>query len=178
MGDLSDIFGGSFNPDEHKEASLEPIPPGKYTVTIEESRLVPTKAGTGAYIELKLRVIGGPHAGRKVIGRLNIDNPSAKCREIGCGQLTSVCRALRRSKIDDTAELLNGVLDVYVKVEGAYNTVTSYSKNGEVSELPQEAVAQPQQPIAGKVPQQANDDAPVEEELPKTLTPWERQTAA
>ena len=49
-----------------------------------------TKAGTGQYLQLGFQILDGPHKGRKLWARLNLDNP---VRPIVCVDLNGVLDA-------------------------------------------------------------------------------------
>ncbi len=56
---------------------FEPVPAGKYNAVITDSVKKSTKAGTGKYLLLTLRIIDGLFKNRLVWSRLNLENPSA-----------------------------------------------------------------------------------------------------
>jgi hypothetical protein len=74
-----------FNPSEYvdtKTSTFDPLPNGTYSAMISNSDYKATKAGTGHYIELVIDIIDGPHAGRKLWERLNVDNPNKQAEDI------------------------------------------------------------------------------------------------
>lgn len=75
-------------------ASYEPLPAGWYKAVFTESMEKPTKAQTGSYLQLTVEVIEGEHQGRKVIERLNLNNPNSTAVEIAQRTLSSICRAI------------------------------------------------------------------------------------
>ena len=107
--DLPESTGGDFRP----------LPAGDYTVSIMSADLTPTKDGSGQYIKLKLSVLAPTHQGRIVFANLNIRNQSAKAEEIGRQQLGSILRAINLAAIEDTDQLIGGVMDVKVTVKAA-----------------------------------------------------------
>jgi len=96
-----------------------PLPAGLYTVSIASAELTPTKDGSGQYIKLKLNVIAPTHQGRTIFSNLNIRNQSAKAEEIGRQQLGSILRAINLAAIEDTDQLIGGVMDVKVTIKAA-----------------------------------------------------------
>lgn len=90
-----------------------------------------TKAGNGHYVELVLRILEGEFQGKKVWNRINIDNPSAKCVEIGCAQLAALGLALGIANLTTVQQLVNGVVIAHVKVDGEQNDVRTYSAAGQ-----------------------------------------------
>ena len=98
---------------------FEPLPAGLYTVSIASADLTPTKDGSGQYIKLKLNVIAPTHQGRTIFANLNIRNQSAKAEEIGRQQLGSILRAINLAAIEDTDQLIGGVMDVKVTIKAA-----------------------------------------------------------
>ena len=58
------------------QEKLGALPPGDYTVEITDSQQKTTKAGTGSYLELVLRVVEGTYERRQLWVRLNLDNPN------------------------------------------------------------------------------------------------------
>lgn len=128
MSDLQQIFGAGF--DTHSvepQSDFEVIPPGKYPVLIEKAVVKPTKKGDGHYVEITLSVLDGPCKNRKVWDRINIQNPSDKCVEIGLRQLAALGQAIHLAAIQDTAQLLNQVCIAHVKVKDEQNEVRTYS---------------------------------------------------
>ena len=96
-----------FNADEVEvvDDDFSPLPPGDYPVIVEDSEFRDTKAGDGKYLFLQLMVIDGQGKNRKLFDRLNLDNPNAQAVEISKKQLASLCRAMGKQKISDSAEL-------------------------------------------------------------------------
>jgi len=80
------------------ENSFDMIPNGWYRQVIEKAELKPTKAGTGSYISLQVRIQGqvdtGEHANRVVFGNINYTNPNPEAQDIGQRQLSALCHAI------------------------------------------------------------------------------------
>lgn len=62
--------------------SFDPIPAGTYPMNIIGAVTKDTKAGNGKFIELTLEVASGPHTGRRIWERLNVQNPNPTTQEI------------------------------------------------------------------------------------------------
>ena len=91
-------------PDDTSDG-YDPIPSGKYTAQILESRLVKTSSGNGHYLELTWQIAEGPYQRRLVWDHLNIDNPSANTVEIAKKDLAKICRAFGLEGFSDSSEL-------------------------------------------------------------------------
>lgn len=112
-------------------APRDPIPAGWYKAVIEATEEKPTKAQTGSYLQLTIQVIEGEHAGRKVIDRLNLNNPNATAVEIAQRTLSSICRAVGVMTPRDSADLMDKPMMVKVKVKPASG---DYSASNEVDD--------------------------------------------
>ncbi len=110
MADLSRYHGRQATNGTRYEA----LPPGEYPAVITSSQLKPTRRGDGHYLELTFRVIEGPHKGRLLWSRLNLDNPSPQAVEIAQGELSAICRAVGVMRPRDSIELHDIPLSVTV----------------------------------------------------------------
>jgi hypothetical protein len=98
-----------------------PLPTGEYRAQIVDSDLKPTKNNDGHYAELVFECMDAPHKGRKVWARLNLDNKNPKAVEIAQRDLSAICHAVGKLKINDTFELHNKPLIIrveFVKADG------------------------------------------------------------
>ena len=93
-----------------------PLPAGWYLVTIHSAELRLTKAGNGQFIKVRYDLVGGEHANRVVFGNLNTKNASEKAQEIGRQQLGELMRAIGLPTIQDTDQLVGGVLEIKLSV--------------------------------------------------------------
>ena len=159
---------------------FEPIPAGDYTAMITESEIKPTKAGTGAYLQLVWEIVDGVYQGRKLWQRINVQNQSQQAEEIGQRQLSNICHAVNMLQVQDSAELHNRPAIVKVKfvpADGQYNAkneITSCESLQGAVQQPQQ-VTQPQAvaPVATQ-PQPAQQQvAPAAAAAPAT-PPWKR----
>lgn len=96
-------------------AGFEPLPAGRYTAAITASEMKPTRAGTGSFLQLTIEVLDGPHRGRLLWARLNLDNPNATAVKIAKSELSAVCRAVGVMSPRDSAELHNLPLTIKVR---------------------------------------------------------------
>lgn len=104
--------------------SYDPIPAGWYKVVFTSAEEKPTKAQTGSYLQLSVEVIEGEHQGRKLVERLNLNNPNQTAVEIAQRTLSAICRAIGVMTPRDSSDLLNKPLMAKVAVkpaEGAYS---------------------------------------------------------
>ena len=169
MCDLSAIFGGSFN--THSVEPMQdyaPLPPGKYSVVIEEVDILPTKANTGHYIKVSMAVVGGEHNGRKLWDRINIDNPSEKCVEIGLRCLAALGQAIGLSEVKDSSQFLGCAVVAHVKIDGEYNSVRTYSAVPGQAQQTAASAATVTQTVQQQVAQQPSQSAPSRPSKP----PW------
>jgi hypothetical protein len=125
--------------------NFEPLPAGKYLAVITDSEEKPTKAGTGHYLQLTFEIMEGPHQGRNVWARLNLDNPNPKAVEIARAELSAVCRAVGVLAPTDSVELHNLPLVIHVKCKKREDTdeVTNEIRGYARRETPPAANSQP-----------------------------------
>ena len=110
MADLRGFDANTVEPND----SFDPLPNGDYLCIITASEMKPTKAGDGAFLELELQVLDGPHQGRKLWDRLNLNNANETAVRIARGALSSICRAVGIPQPQDSCELHD--LPLLVKV--------------------------------------------------------------
>lgn len=136
-GDLSNLFG---NAEGFDPMSVDPqtdypvIPPGDYPIEIQSATMVPTKAGTGNFLELKCVVLAPPPGkagldnvtGFKLTDRLNLDNPSQQASDIAVRSLSALCRSLGIQRIKNSQELVSGRCLACVKVKDGNNEIRTY----------------------------------------------------
>ena len=103
-------------------SSFEPLPTGKYLATITESEMKATKAGTGNYLALTFQVLDGPHKGRLLWARLNLDNPNTTAMQIARAELSAICRAVGVMAPKDSTELHNLPLVISVRCKKRTDT--------------------------------------------------------
>jgi len=128
MVDLNGFNANEIEPSR----SFDPLPPGKYTAVITGSEWKKTKSNNGAYLEFTFQIIEGPHAGRQLWDRLNLENPNQLAVKIAKSELSSICRAVGVLTPKDSVELHNIPLVVTVKQKTGpdgeiRNEITAYS---------------------------------------------------
>ena len=89
----------------------------------------PTKAGTGSYMQLTVEIIDGQHSGRKLIDRLNLNNPNKVAVDIAQRTLSSICRATGVMTPTDSQELHDKPMMVKVVIRPAQG---EYSASNEI----------------------------------------------
>ena len=129
MGDITAFFGGqAFDPATvEPQGDFELLPPGKYIVLIEKAEVQQTKAHNGHLLYLELKVLTGKNKDRKLFDRINIDNKSTVCVEIGMRCLSALAQAIGLQAVSDDSQLLNKTVVAHVKVKDGYNEVRTYS---------------------------------------------------
>jgi Protein of unknown function (DUF669) len=95
------------------------IPAGWYNVQIDQSELKPTKDASGAYLELRLAVLDGQYAGRKVFSRLNLRNNNPQAVEIAFKDLSAICHAVGVMQVQDSSQLHGKPMKIKVSVRAA-----------------------------------------------------------
>jgi hypothetical protein len=136
-------------------SDFEPIPAGKYLVTITNTEMKPTRSGNGHYLELTFQVLDGQYKGRLLWSRLNLDNPNAQAVQIAQGELSAICRAVGVMRPKDSIEMHNLPLLVTVKCKKRQD-------NGDIVNE-----------IRGYAKKEAGEAAPQQEA--SNTPPWSRQ---
>lgn len=132
-------------------ATYEPIPAGWYKVVFTEAEEKPTKAQTGSYLQISAEVIEGEYQGRKLIERLNLNNPNSTAVEIAQRTLSSICRGVGVMTPRDSSDLLNKPIMAKVAVKpadgqyGPSNEIKGYEppNGGEAAPAPAPAASTP-----------------------------------
>jgi hypothetical protein len=122
--------------------TFEPLPAGQYLCTGVDAEVKDTKAGTGKYISLQMKVMQGEHEGRVLFATFNIHSQSEKAQQIGREQLKGFMQAAGFTdfNLQSVKDLCGKPVVAVVKIEenpdfGAQNRV-SYFKDA-----PKNAVA-------------------------------------
>ena len=167
-------------PTEHiqttNENDFSPIPAGKYQVSIEEITINETRAGTGQYLRLKLRVADGqPYANRIVWTYINFQNTNPVAERIGQQKLNQLLLSCGLHVIQDTDELLNRVVLAQVVVREASN---GYEASNDVKAFYKNEVRAPSGASNASVQvaptQQQN---PAWQQNKNGIPPWHTETA-
>lgn len=110
---------------------FEALPAGIYNVVCMDAEWKDTKARTGKMLVLTFEVLDGPKKGRKVISRLNLQNPNETAVKIAQSELSSICRAIGVLKPTNEYDLINRPLQVSVYVDDdGYNGIGNYAAPG------------------------------------------------
>jgi len=147
MADLRGFDANTVEP----TGDYDPIPAGKYLAVITESEMKPTKSGSGSYLQLTFDIIDGPHKGRRLWARLNLDNPNPTAVAIAKAELSAICRAVGVFAPNDSIELHDIPLVITVKCRKREDTgeitneVKGYSARATLTES-----AKPAAPTTGK----------------------------
>ena len=111
---------------------FEHIPAGRYNAEITDSDMLDNSRGTGEYLKLEFTILDGEYAGRKLWAQLNLNNPSTQAVEIAQRELSAICHAVGKLRVQDSVQLHNIPLEINVKVKtspeyGPQNIVRGYS---------------------------------------------------
>jgi hypothetical protein len=96
-----------FNTEKVDESkAFTPVPAGRYLVEVISSEIKQTKTGKGEYIFLILRIVEGPHEGKKIFDRINFINQNKDAENIAQRALKKLCLACGvRGELKDTEQL-------------------------------------------------------------------------
>ena len=107
-----------FNAAEVQPSSFEAIPTGTYEAVISNSESRPMKSGNGMGFNLEFEVISGEYKGRKVFAWITFEHrTSPDAQRIGREQLSTICRAVGVTQLNDTAQLHNLPLLIVVALD-------------------------------------------------------------
>ena len=162
-------------PTEHiqttNENDFSPIPAGKYQVSIEEITINETRAGTGQYLRLKLRVADGqPYANRIIWTYINFQNTNPVAERIGQQRLNQLLLSCGLHVIQDTDELLNRVVLAQVVVREASN---GYEASNDVKAFYKNEVRAP-----SGVSNASVQVAPTQQQNKNGIPPWHTESGS
>jgi hypothetical protein len=146
--------------------SNKPVDAGKYRAQIVKADWKENKAKTGRYLELVFEITKGPHEGRRIWGRLNLENPSATATAMAEGELKAICNASGILKPRNEQALLNIPMIIDVEVEERKDKAGEYSNRIKGYESLEDAAKNAKASGSAKretVPAGASDDS----------APWE-----
>lgn len=136
----------NFNANEVEPTTeFDPIPAGKYLAVVIDSEVKPTKTGNGGYLQLTFEILDGPHKGRHLWARLNLDNPNQTAVKIARAELSAICRAVGVMTPSDSVELHNLPLVITVRCKkrpdtgDVVNEIKGYAKKEAAGGQPQQA---------------------------------------
>lgn len=150
---------------------------GRYVVQITASEFKQTKRRDGNMLVLSYSVMSGNDAGKRVLDRLNLDNPNPEAVKIAHEQLSAIAYCTGRVQFNDTQELHGIPMQIDVEKVARQDDPTRFSNNiigyydangnppggqaapggGQPPQPAQQPAQQPQgnvQPPAGNVPWQ------------------------
>ena len=150
------------------ENDFQPIPAGKYSVYIEDISINETRAGTGQYLRIKLRVADGqPYANRIIWTYINFQNTNPVAERIGQQKLNQLLLSCGLHVIQDTDELLNRVVLAQVVVREASN---GYEASNDVKAFYKNEVRAP----SGA--SNASQVAPTQQQNKNGIPPWHTES--
>lgn len=162
-------LGGTYTADADNVAGdYTPVPAGEYKVHVIESDMKENSKRNGNYIQLGLEILEGEHAGRKLIERLNIDNPNQQAVDIAQRSLNAICVAVGKMAIADTNELHNVPMIAVVKVDPA----KPYMKDGVQRPGSPSNSIRTYKPVSAAAP--AASQAPAASNANTSTLPWKR----
>lgn len=157
---------GHFDATQVAPATKPPaMPTGWYNVMITDSEMKANKAQTGHYLQLGLKVIDGPYAGRMAFDRLNLLNPNPTAVKIAQETLSAICHATGVMQVQDSQQLHGIPLQARLlkkEADGDYdesNDVKGYAKIGSHPIVNQLAAPTPATPGAPRPPAPAGPPA-------------------
>ena len=115
-----------------KSSSFSPIPEGTYNLMVDEADVKDTKAGTGQYINCKMKIVGGEYDGRFIFTTFNFKNDNAKAVEIGLQQLKNFmeCAGMTDFALKNVVDLVGHKAGAVIKIKsdsyGDKNVVSYY----------------------------------------------------
>lgn len=86
-------FMPDYDPAQVSSTGQEPVPPGEYSAEITMTDVAANKSGEGKHLIVELAILTGPHSGRKVWARLNVDHPNLLAQQIARREFRDLCRA-------------------------------------------------------------------------------------
>ena len=163
---------------------FEHVPAGRYTAEITDSDMRDNNKGTGEYLWLEFTILDGPHAGRKLWAQLNLVNPSTQAVEIAQRELSAICHATGKLRVQDSIELHNIPMEINVKVKsspeyGQQNVIRGYKAinsagNGQTIKAPAKSPA-PAAAGAETSPTQLSKPVSQQQGGESNLPPWKRK---
>jgi hypothetical protein len=120
----------NFNANDYEPAQdRDVIPPDIYKAVIIDSKIAPTKDGTGKRLNLVFEIVEGKFKGRKIFEGLNVVNKSQETMDIAFAQLSAICRCVGKLSIKDSSELHHLPIMIRVAVRPASG---QYSASNEI----------------------------------------------
>lgn len=111
-----------------------PVENGDYESMAVKSEMKETKGKDGQFLKIDWLVLEGPNKGRSLFSRLNLINKNEQTVQIARRELNSICVAVGKLKVRDSAELHNIPVMLHVVKEargdgkGMTNRITGYEQ--------------------------------------------------
>lgn len=96
-------------------APPEALETGWYPANIILTEMKPTKNNDGFYLEVTNRISAGGAVGRTFKSRLNLQNKNQQAVDIAYSELSAICHAVGKLRVQMAAELHGGALEIYLK---------------------------------------------------------------
>lgn len=127
---MSDFSGFDFKSVESETRDFKPMPQGEYMLEVLEAEKKQTKAGTGAYIKFKFKVVSPEKYNKRYVwDNVNVLNPNKDAQEIGLSRLKKMLELAGFSE----EEMANkGIKDLKGKKYSCFLKHESF--NGKVTE--------------------------------------------
>lgn len=141
-------------------SQYDAIPAGDYEAIVTGSAMKSTRDGSGQYLELTVEIQSGQFQGRRLWGRLNLQNRNQKAVEIAQKQLAQLCHAINVLQPQTPEHLHNRPFVVKVAAKndperGMVNEIRGYkAKAAMMAQAPAfqaPRVAAPQAPMQAPV---------------------------
>jgi hypothetical protein len=153
--------------------SFDVLPVGKYLATIVDSKVKPTKAGTGEYLELVFEIAEGEFINRKIWQRINFRNPSPKAEAAAKRDLSTLCRAVGVLNVQQSEYLHNIPVVIDLQIEESTNGYAPQNRIKTYSSASESNTAAPATPRATTSAVIANAANAASASVP----PWKRSAA-
>jgi len=162
---------------------FEVIPAGHYAAEITNSEMRPNSKQTGEFLWLEFTILDGPFAGRKLWAQLNLVNPSQQAVEIAQRELSAICHAVGKLRVQDSIELHNIPMEIGIKIKndaeyGPQNIIRNFKElNGNRQGTPTVG-GTPSRKRPAATPAPSVNAAPAQSAAPNTnsaVPPWKRR---
>src|SRR5215469_2008295 len=108
---------------------------GMYLMCITDMVRQPTRSGNGDALRCEYTIYSDPDMGEKHSDWMNLYNNSDQARDIACRQLSAICHAIGKLRIDDLREIMNLPMWIDLSYEeatiGGVNQATGQEVKGQ-----------------------------------------------
>jgi len=140
-------------------STYDTFPKGDYVMCVRETDIKATKSNTGYMLEYTAEVLDGQYVGRKIFGRMNIDNQNPDAQAIGQRELSQLCHAVGVLQVSDSSQLHDKPFIAKVGIEvdksGQYddkNVIKQFKPIGQAGQAPTAPAFQPPAPSSFQPP--------------------------